>query len=183
MSLFCLIIYENCLGDINIIAPIISNFFLASYGLLNYACFDASYAASPGFRPGFKYFNKWLSLGGAMLCIAVMFIMSWWTSLITLVFIACLYMYLYYRQPAVNWGSSVQAHSYKSALDATLALSSTAEHVKNYRPQILLLSGNPITRPSLIDFAAHVTKDNSLLLCAFIMAVSLLASLCNGSDR
>lgn len=39
------------IGELNAIAPIISNFFLASYGLINYSCFSASLAKSPGFRP------------------------------------------------------------------------------------------------------------------------------------
>ena len=37
------------IGDLNVIAPIISNFFLMSYALVNYSCFDASLAKAPGF--------------------------------------------------------------------------------------------------------------------------------------
>ncbi|KRX80753.1 Solute carrier family 12 member 2 [Trichinella sp. T6] len=161
------------IGDINTIAPIISNFFLACYALMNYAVFDASFAGSPGFRPSFKYYNQWLALFGALICIAIMFVISWWTSLLTFAFVGALYVYLHYRKPDVNWGSSGQAHSYKNALHAALKLSSTEEHVKNYRPQILVLTGNPMNRPSLVDFASSITKDNCLLLCGHIIPVTL----------
>ncbi|VDN42409.1 unnamed protein product [Gongylonema pulchrum] len=42
-------------------------------------------------------------------------------------------------------------------------LSNTEEHVKNYRPQVLLLAGNPAARPSLVDFAYNITKGSSLM--------------------
>lgn len=65
------------LGELNVIAPIISNFFLMTYALVNYSCFDASLAKASGWRPAFRYYNKWLALTGALLCIGVMFIINW----------------------------------------------------------------------------------------------------------
>ncbi|EYC27812.1 hypothetical protein Y032_0008g197 [Ancylostoma ceylanicum] len=164
------------IGDLNAIAPIISNFFLASYALINYACFDASFADSPGFRPGFKYYNMWVSLAGALLCIVVMFIISWATALITFFCFAALFLYILHRKPDVNWGSSTQAHSYKSALSGMIKLANTEEHVKNYRPQLLVLCGNAAARPSLVDFANSITKGTSLMMCGYVVPY-------NPSDR
>ncbi|CAD5223562.1 unnamed protein product [Bursaphelenchus okinawaensis] len=156
-------------GDLNAIAPIISNFFLCSYALINYACFDNSFAHSPGFRPAFKYYNMWVSLVGAIMCVTVMFIVSWLTALLTFFFFALLFMYLSHRKPDVNWGSSTQAHSYRNALHGMTKLENTDEHVKNYRPQIMVLTGNPAARPSLVDFISNITKDTSLMICGYVV--------------
>lgn len=72
----------------------------------------------------------------------------------------------------VNWGSSTQAHSYSSALKAMLELNRVEEHVKNFRPQVLVLTGMPGSRPPLVDFAYLITKGLSLLVCANILKVS-----------
>ncbi|XP_072142546.1 bumetanide-sensitive sodium-(potassium)-chloride cotransporter-like [Dermacentor andersoni] len=65
----------------------------------------------------------------------------------------------------VNWGSSTQAQIYKDALNAVYRLQTVQEHVKNYRPQILVLTGDPSHRPPLVDFAYSITKKLSLLIC------------------
>lgn len=162
------------IGDLNAIAPIISNFFLCSYALINYACFDNSFADSPGFRPAFKFYNMWVSLIGALLCISVMFVVSWSTALLTFIFFAALYFYLAHRKPDVNWGSSTQAHTYRNALIGLIKLENTIEHVKNFRPQVLVLTGNPAARPSLVDFAYNITRGNSLMICGHVVPVSLI---------
>ena len=41
----------------------------------------------------------WLSLAGAILCVAVMFLISWWTALITLSAVLALYLVVAYRKP------------------------------------------------------------------------------------
>ncbi|CAF2933854.1 unnamed protein product [Rotaria sp. Silwood2] len=159
----------TAIGELNRIAPIISNFFLMTYALVNYACFDATLAKASGWRPGFRYFNKWLALIGALLCVAVMFIINWWAALTTFVVSSGLFLYVRTTKPEINWGSSVQAQTYRRALDATHKLDIIQEHVKNFRPQMLVLTGNPIYRPALVDLCSLVTHGHSLMICANVI--------------
>lgn len=71
----------------------------------------------------------------------------------------------------VNWGSSTQAQMYNNALLSVYALNNVADHVKNYRPQVLVLSGLPSNRPPLVTFARLITKNLSLLICGNIHQV------------
>ncbi|XP_061596072.1 solute carrier family 12 member 1 [Cololabis saira] len=152
------------IGDLNLIAPIISNFFLASYALINFSCFHASYAKSPGWRPSYKFYNMWLSLLGALLCCVVMFVINWWAALITYAIEILLYVFVTVKKPDVNWGSSTQAVTFVSAVGNALSLSGIEDHVKNFRPQILALTGSVRVRPALLDLAQSLTKNYGLLL-------------------
>ena len=60
------------LGELNVIAPVVSMFFLISYGLLNYATYFEARGADPSFRPRFRFFDKRVSLAGALGCLGVM---------------------------------------------------------------------------------------------------------------
>ncbi|XP_056203657.1 solute carrier family 12 member 1 isoform X1 [Falco biarmicus] len=153
------------IAELNTIAPIISNFFLASYALINFSCFHASYAKSPGWRPAFRYYNMWVSLFGALLCCGVMFVINWWAALITYAIELFLYIYVTYKKPEVNWGSSTQALYYINALDSALALTTVEDHVKNFRPQCIALTGAPMIRPALLDITHTFTKNNGLCIC------------------
>ncbi|GAB5572483.1 solute carrier family 12 member 1 isoform X1 [Prionailurus iriomotensis] len=153
------------IAELNTIAPIISNFFLASYALINFSCFHASYAKSPGWRPAYGIYNMWVSLFGAVLCCAVMFVINWWAAVITYVIEFFLYIYVTYKKPDVNWGSSTQALSYVSALDNALELTTVEDHVKNFRPQCIVLTGGPMTRPALLDITHAFTKNSGLCIC------------------
>ncbi|XP_066557497.1 solute carrier family 12 member 1 [Amia ocellicauda] len=152
------------IAELNTIAPIISNFFLASYALINFSCFHASYAKSPGWRPGYKYYNMWVALFGAVLCCAVMFVINWWAALITYTIEIFLYIYVTVKKPEVNWGSSTQAVKYVNALNEALMLSGVDDHIKNFRPQCLVLTGAPKTRPALLDIAHSFTKNYGMCL-------------------
>uniref|UniRef100_A0A8C4T1Z9 Solute carrier family 12 member 1 n=1 Tax=Erpetoichthys calabaricus TaxID=27687 RepID=A0A8C4T1Z9_ERPCA len=158
------------IAELNTIAPIISNFFLASYALINFSCFHASYAKSPGWRPAYKYYNMWVSLFGAMLCCGVMFVINWWAALITYAIEIFLYIYVTVKKPDVNWGSSAQALTYINALNDALVLTGVEDHVKNFRPQCIVLTAAPRTRPALLDLAHSITKGYGLCLASQVFA-------------
>lgn len=118
-------------------------------------------------------------------------------AMITIAIVMFFYLVVLYRKPGnfqfdqfhswiefltkscsseVNWGSSTQAQTYRAALTSIQQLVHIEEHVKNYRPQILVLSGLPSARPALVDFAYLICKKNSLMVCANIIQV---LKLCN----
>uniref|UniRef100_A0A667WY55 Solute carrier family 12 member 3 n=1 Tax=Myripristis murdjan TaxID=586833 RepID=A0A667WY55_9TELE len=148
------------IAELNTIAPIISNFFLCSYCL--HFCW----------RPSFQYYSKWASLLGAVVSVVVMFLLTWWAALIAIGIVVFLLGYALYKRPAVNWGSSVQASSYNMALSYCIGLNFVEDHIKNYRPQCLVLTGPPSSRPALVDFVSSFTKGLSLMVCAHVLIVS-----------
>ncbi|XP_067839362.1 solute carrier family 12 member 2 isoform X2 [Heptranchias perlo] len=156
------------IAELNVIAPIISNFFLASYALINFSVFHASLAKSPGWRPAFRYYNMWISLIGAILCCGVMFVINWWAALVTNVIVLGLYIYVTYKKPDVNWGSSTQALTYLNALQHAIRLTGVEDHVKNFRPQCLLMTGAPTSRPALLQLVHAFTKNVGLVVCGHV---------------
>ncbi|XP_030635260.1 solute carrier family 12 member 3-like [Chanos chanos] len=157
------------IAELNVIAPLISNFFLCSYALINFSCFHASITNSPGWRPSFRYYSRWTALFGAVISVVLMFLLTWWAALITFSIILFLLGYVTYKKPAVNWGSSVQASAYSMALSYSVSLAGVEDHVKNFRPQCLVLTGPPNLRPALVDFVGTFTKNISLMICGDIL--------------
>uniref|UniRef100_A0A670J4S0 Solute carrier family 12 member 3 n=1 Tax=Podarcis muralis TaxID=64176 RepID=A0A670J4S0_PODMU len=160
------------IADLNTIAPVISNFFLCSYALINFSCFHATITNSPGWRPSFRYFSKWTALFGAIVSVVIMFLLNWWSALIVIGIIVVSLAYTTYKKPEVNWGSSVQAGTYNMALSNAVNLNDVEDHVKNFRPQCLVLSGPPSFRPALVDFVNAFTKKVSLMICGNVAEVN-----------
>ncbi|MGH0118618.1 UNVERIFIED_CONTAM: hypothetical protein FKN15_047598 [Acipenser sinensis] len=157
------------IAELNVIAPIISNFFLCSYALINFSCFHASITNSPGWRPSFRYYSRWTALFGAIISLVIMFLLNWWAALIALGIVVFLLGYVTYKKPDINWGSSMQAGTYNLALSYSVSLTGVEDHVKNFRPQCLILTGPPNFRPALVDFVGTFTKNIGLMICGNII--------------
>ena len=64
----------------------------------------------------------------------------------------------------VNWGSSSQAFTFIQALRFARRLDGIDDHVKNFRPHCLVLTGPPQDRPNLTHLASQITKNVSLMV-------------------
>ncbi|GMT23547.1 hypothetical protein PFISCL1PPCAC_14844, partial [Pristionchus fissidentatus] len=121
------------------IAALITQFFLMCYLGVNTACALQSLLKAPGWRPGFKYFHWSLSLVGAFLCIAVMFISAWHFALIAIFIGAGVYKYIEYVGAEKEWGDGIRGLGLAAARFALLNLEEKDEHSRNWRPQLLVI--------------------------------------------
>uniref|UniRef100_A0A8B9L2M0 Solute carrier family 12 member 3 n=1 Tax=Astyanax mexicanus TaxID=7994 RepID=A0A8B9L2M0_ASTMX len=150
------------IAQLNVIAPLISNFFLCSYALINFSCFHASITNSPGWRPSFKYYSKWTALFGSVISVVLMFLLTWWAALITFGIIIFLFGYVTYKKPGKNISTVYHPYRLIGSIDPSCI----------FRPQCLVLTGPPNLRPALVDFVGSFTKNVSLMICGDILMVS-----------
>eukprot|EP00484_Ammonia_sp_Unknown_P018199 CAMPEP_0197031262 /NCGR_PEP_ID=MMETSP1384-20130603/10322_1 /TAXON_ID=29189 /ORGANISM="Ammonia sp." /LENGTH=1120 /DNA_ID=CAMNT_0042460769 /DNA_START=114 /DNA_END=3476 /DNA_ORIENTATION=+ len=127
-------------GDINVIAPLITNFFLITYAVMNYSTFTWSLTRSPGWRPTFKWYNKWVSLLASAECIVLMFLIDWITALITVVIGVIMYKYIAFTEPDVNWGTAAEAITYVETCNKLLKYQAIKAHAKIERPKFLIFN-------------------------------------------
>ncbi len=99
------------LGSVNVIAPVVSMFFLISYGLINYATYYEARASSPSFRPRFRWFSRWASLVGALLCGAAMLAINPLAGVLAMILLSGIYKYLEHRDIPARWADAAAARS------------------------------------------------------------------------
>ncbi|KAF1404783.1 Solute carrier family 12 member 7, partial [Spheniscus mendiculus] len=85
------------IASLDSVAPILSMFFLMCYMFVNLACAVQTLLRTPNWRPRFKYYHWTLSFLGMSLCLALMFICSWYYALIAMLIAGCIYKYIEYR--------------------------------------------------------------------------------------
>jgi hypothetical protein len=150
--------------DLNSVSPIATNFYLMTYCVVNLSIANAHFAKSPGWRPSYRFYSPWLSLFGALQCIACMFMVDWVKAIVTVCFAIIIYQYISYRKPNVNWGGSAMAGRHTRAIEALYHLEEGRVHVKNYRPQFLVLVDDPAKHPETLKFVSRMQKGRGVMI-------------------
>ena len=150
------------LGQLNLIAAVVSMFFLISYGLLNYATYFEVRAASPSFRPRFRYFNKWLSLAGALACLGTMMAVNYRAGIVAIAVLFAIFQYLKRTAGPARWADSRRSYHLQRTREHLLSAANEPEHPRYWRPQILAFSDHPQRRSQLLQFASWIEGGSGL---------------------
>ncbi len=157
------------LGDLNAIAPIITMFFMITYGYLNLATFYEAITNNPSYRPTFRFCHWSTALLGAVGCGAVMILVSPMWALVSIVSMLILHAYIEHREVTASWGDVHGGTTFARARKNLLRLEDAEYHPKNWRPSILALSGRAWTRTRLAAMGHWLTGGRGILTLAQII--------------
>jgi amino acid transporter len=150
------------LGSLNLIAPVVSMFFLISYGLLNCATFYEARAASPSFRPRFRWFDPRLSLLGGIACLGAMLAIDAAAGLVAIAVLFSIYQYLKRTAGPARWADSRRSYHLHRVREHLLGAAREPEHPRDWRPELLVFSDDPERREPLLRFASWLEGPSGL---------------------
>ncbi len=144
------------LGQLNLVASVVSMFFLISYGLLNYATYFEARTQSPSFRPRFKWFSPPLSLLGFVICVGAMLAIDLKSGAAAIALLLAVYQYLKRTAGPARWADSARSHHLQRVRQHLFAAGEDPEHARDWRPQLLVFTQDSNRRVPLLAFAAWI---------------------------
>lgn len=150
------------LADLNQIATFISMGYQMTFFVMNLACFLLKIGSAPNFRPAFKFFSWQTAAMGAILSAAAMFFIDETYAAVAVCVLVFLFSLIHYLSPPKRWGDVSQNLIYHQVRKYLLRL--RPEHIKFWRPQIILLINNPRSQTRLIRFCNSIKKGSLYIL-------------------
>ncbi|XP_039877667.1 solute carrier family 12 member 9-like [Simochromis diagramma] len=151
-------------GKLNTIAGIVTIFFLLVYAAVNLACLALEWASAPNFRPSFRFFTWHTCTLGILGCLVMIFLINAIYAFASIAFMLLLLMLIHYLGPISNWGYISQALIFHQVRKYLLMLDVRKDHVKFWRPQVLLMVANPRSCTGLMTFINDLKKSGLYVL-------------------
>ncbi len=130
--------------------------------VMNLACFLLKIGSAPNFRPSFHFFNWQTALCGTIVSAVAMFFVDGVYATGCVGILMVIFLIIHYTSPPKSWGDVSQSLIYHQVRKYLLRLKQ--EHVKFWRPQILLFVNDPRRQYKLIQFCNSMKKGSLYVL-------------------
>uniref|UniRef100_A0AAQ4PW60 Solute carrier family 12 member 5a n=1 Tax=Gasterosteus aculeatus aculeatus TaxID=481459 RepID=A0AAQ4PW60_GASAC len=156
------------IASLDLVAPILSMFFLMCYMFVNLACALQTLLRTPNWRPRFKFYHWALSFLGMSLCLTLMFLCSWYYAIVAMVIAGSIYKYIEFAGAEKEWGDGIRGLSLSAARYALMRLEEGPPHTKNWRPQLLTLVSTDaeqnVEQPRLLSLTNQLKAGKGLTI-------------------
>jgi amino acid transporter len=144
------------LGDVNMVARIVSMFFMVTYGALCAISFLEHFAARPSYRPSFR--SKWyLSLFGALMCLVLMLQMDLGYAILAIIVMAGLYTVIRRSRGGVGDLAAIY-HGVMTQATRYLQIRLQKTPPDDWRPSVITVTPRTFDRSSpvqLLEWLCH----------------------------
>lgn len=170
-------------GSLDIIAPILTMFFLTSYGILNLSAGVESIIGNPSWRPRLRV--HWgLSFIGAFACFTVMLFINPVATYIALIFCMLVFFIMKKRKVNARWSDIRRGLILYIVRNYLYKLSNLDESGRNWRPNLLVLSGAPTSRWHLIEIADAISHGKGFLtVCSVVKSTKFTSEKAKGFEK
>ncbi len=143
------------IGELDVIARIVSMFFITTYAFLNLASAIESWSSSD-FRPAFKT-PRFISIIGASAAFIVMILLDFAALLGAVIVLGLIFFFLKRRELTLETGDAWSSFWANLAKHSLLSLSKEKVSRRNWRPNILLFRGGEQERMHLVDLGLSLS--------------------------
>lgn len=161
------------LGDLNAVAPVVTMFFLTVYGMVNLVAALENLSGDTSWRPRLRI--RWyVCLAGAIGCFSVMMLINAKVAMAAILIEIVLFAFLARRERQAGWGD-VRRGVYESLIRWSLVrLSRRPMTARNWRPHVLVFTGNVERRLDLIRFASWFSQGRGVVTVCELVFGDLL---------
>lgn len=149
------------IGELDVIARLVSMFYLTAYGFINICYFLESWA-NPDFQPSFKI-KRWIGLLGFLACFAVMFKLDTTAMLGSLAVIGALYFGLQRKEVKLQ-SNDVWRSVWENIVNKGLKkIDAKTDENLNWNPNIILFSGQSDHQRYLLELGKTVSGRTGMV--------------------
>ena len=149
------------IGELDVIAGIVSMFFLSTYAFINISFFLEKWA-NPDFQPTFKI-SKWIGLIGFIACVSIMMFTDWVNMIAALGVISGLYFFLTKKQISIG-SNDVWKSVWGNVVNTGLRKLEEGKENTSWSPNVILFTGdNRDARIHLIEFSKTISGRRGIV--------------------